>query len=65
MSLDAFVPLHVAFAMGTKQAASVSRAFHVRRVGAPSLTGDPTEEEWEAHDRWVPQVLRARGFLRF
>ena len=30
---------------------------------APSLTGEPTEEEWEAHDRWVQQACEHEGFL--
>src|SRR3954466_5875029 len=31
--------------------------------GAPSLTGDPTEEEWEAHDQWVQQSCEHEGYL--
>jgi hypothetical protein len=31
--------------------------------GALSLTGDPTEEEWEAHDHWVQQSCEHEGFL--
>jgi hypothetical protein len=31
--------------------------------GSPSLTGDPTEEEWEAHDRWVQDSCEHEGFL--
>jgi hypothetical protein len=31
--------------------------------GSPSLTGDPTEEEWEAHDQWVHDSCEHEGFL--
>jgi len=31
--------------------------------GAPSLKGDPTDEEWEAHDRWVQASCEHEGFL--
>jgi hypothetical protein len=31
--------------------------------GSPSLTGDPTEEEWEAHDQWVQDSCEHEGFL--
>ena len=30
---------------------------------APSLTGDPTEEEWEAHEEWVQNSCEHQGFL--
>ena len=32
-------------------------------AGAPSLSGDPTEEEWEAHDRWVQESCEHESFL--
>jgi hypothetical protein len=31
--------------------------------GAPSLKGDPSEDEWEAHDRWVQESCEHEGFL--
>jgi len=31
--------------------------------GAASLSGDPTEEEWEAHDQWVQDACEHEGFL--
>jgi hypothetical protein len=31
--------------------------------GAPSLNGDPTDEEWEAHDEWVQNSCEHQGFL--
>ena len=30
---------------------------------APSLSGDPTEEEWEAHDTWVQEACEHEGLL--
>jgi hypothetical protein len=30
---------------------------------APSLSGDPTEKEWELHDRWVQESCEHEGFL--
>lgn len=32
-------------------------------ANSPSLKGDPTEEEWEAHDRWVQESCEHEGFL--
>jgi len=32
-------------------------------TGAPSLTGDPEEEQWEAHDEWVQNACEHQGFL--
>ena len=32
-------------------------------TGEPMLTGDPTEEEWEAHDEWVGDSCEHGGFL--
>ena len=30
---------------------------------APSLSGDPTEKEWELHDHWVQESCEHEGFL--
>ncbi len=32
-------------------------------TGAPSLTGEPDDEEWEAHDTWVQNACDHQGFL--
>ena len=29
----------------------------------PSLTGDPTDEEWETHDEWIQNSREHQGFL--
>jgi len=31
--------------------------------GEPILIGEPSEEEWEAHDRWVMSSCQHEGFL--
>jgi hypothetical protein len=31
--------------------------------GEPMLTGDPSEEEWEAHDQWLSDSCEHEGFL--
>ena len=31
--------------------------------GEPMLTGDPTEEEWEAHDKWMGESCEHEGCL--
>jgi hypothetical protein len=31
--------------------------------GGPSLSGDPTEQEWEAHDKWVRLSCEHQGYL--
>ena len=31
--------------------------------GEPTLTGDPSEEEWEAHDQWVGESCEHEGYL--
>jgi hypothetical protein len=33
------------------------------KSGEPILTGDPTEEEWEAHDAWLHDSCEHQGFL--
>lgn len=32
-------------------------------TGAPSLTGDPGDDEWEAHDEWVQNACEHQGFI--
>lgn len=31
--------------------------------GEPMLTGDPSEVEWEAHDRWLAESCEHEGFI--
>jgi hypothetical protein len=32
-------------------------------AGSPPLSGDPTEDEWEAHDRWVQESCEHEGHV--
>lgn len=32
-------------------------------IGEPTLTGDPSDEEWEAHDKWLGESCQHQGFL--
>ena len=32
-------------------------------TGAPSLTGDPDDDDWEAHDTWVQNACEHQGFI--
>jgi hypothetical protein len=32
-------------------------------TNAPSLSGEPDDDEWEAHDRWVQESCEHEGFL--
>ncbi|MGA8438322.1 MAG: hypothetical protein WB762_19430 [Candidatus Sulfotelmatobacter sp.] len=31
--------------------------------GEPTLTADPTQEEWEAHDQWIGESCEHEGYL--
>lgn len=31
--------------------------------GEPTLTGDPSEQEWEAHDQWLGESREHEGYL--
>ena len=43
--------------------ASLSQEVHVGRGGVAFPVGDPSEEEWEAHDRWVQESCEHEGYL--
>ena len=32
-------------------------------VGDPTLNGDPTDEEWNAHDQWMNDCCEHQGFI--
>jgi hypothetical protein len=48
---------------GQGQTASISRQATVDESSTPSLTGDPTHEEWEAHDEWLADSCEHGGYL--
>jgi hypothetical protein len=35
----------------------------IDKSGEPILSGEPSEEEWEAHDRWLARSCEHEGFL--
>ena len=35
----------------------------IDETGEPTLTGDPSEEEWDAHDQWLADSCEHEGFL--
>jgi hypothetical protein len=48
---------------GQGQTASISRQATFDESSTPSLTGDPTDEEWEAHDEWLAGSCVHGGYL--
>jgi hypothetical protein len=62
MGLDAYVRC-TCIRDGKAKAHPLPGRFILDESNAPSLTGDPTEEEWELHDQWVQQSCEHEGFL--
>ena len=62
MSLDAYVRC-TCIRDGKAKPHPLPDRFTWDESGAPSLTGDPTEEEWEAHDQWLQQSCEHEGYL--
>jgi hypothetical protein len=62
MGLDAYVRC-TCIRDGRAKAHPMPDRFLFDESNAPSLTGDPTEEEWELHDQWVQQSCEHEGFL--
>jgi hypothetical protein len=63
MSLDAFVRCNCIRDGKVKKPHPFPGRLTLDDSGSPSLTGDPTEEEWEAHDQWVQDSCEHEGFL--
>jgi hypothetical protein len=63
MSLDAYVRCTCIREGKVKKRHPFPDRFTWDESNAPSLSGDPTEEEWEAHDRWVQNSCEHEGFL--
>jgi hypothetical protein len=61
MSLDAFVRC-----AGIREAKAKPHPLPVRlsfdESGEPTLTGDPTEEEWKAHGQWIAESCEQEGY---
>ncbi len=62
MSLDAFVRC-TCIRDGRAKPHPFPERFVWEEAGSPSLSGDPSEEEWEAHDHWVQESCEPEGYL--
>ena len=62
MSLDGYVRC-TCIRDGKAKPHPFPKRFMWDESGAPSLKGDPTEKEWEAHDRWIQRSCEHHGFL--
>ena len=58
MSLDAFVRC-TCIREGKAKPHPFPDRLTFDESGEPTLTGDPSEEEWEAHDQWVGESRRS------
>jgi hypothetical protein len=47
---------------GQSQAPSFPDRLTIDEAGEPLLSGDPSEEEWEAHDKWVAESCEHEGY---
>ncbi len=62
MSLDAFVRC-TCIREGKAKPHPLPDRLTFGESGEPTLTGDPTEEEWDAHDRWMGDSCEHEGYL--
>ncbi|MGB8594609.1 MAG: hypothetical protein WCD48_03845 [Candidatus Sulfotelmatobacter sp.] len=62
MSLDAFVRC-TCIREGKAKPHPLPDRLTFDESGEPTLTGDPSEEEWEAHDQWVGESCEHEGYL--
>lgn len=63
MSLDAYVRCTCIRDGRTKKPHPFPGRFMWDESNAPSLIGDPSDEEWKAHDLWVQESCEHEGFL--
>lgn len=63
MSLDGYVRCSCIREGKAKKLHPFPDRFMWDESSAPSLSGDPTDEEWEAHDKWVQKACEHQGFL--
>jgi hypothetical protein len=63
MSLDAYVRCTCIRDRKVKKPHPLPDRLMFDESGAPSLSGDPDDEEWAAHDRWVQESCEHQGFL--
>ena len=62
MSLDAFVRC-TCIREGKAKPHPLPARLIFDESGEPTLTGDPSEEEWEAHDQWMGESCEHEGCL--
>ena len=62
MSLDAFVRC-TCIRDGKAKAHPLPDRLTFDEAGKPTLTGDPSEDEWEAHDQWLGESCEHEGYL--
>jgi hypothetical protein len=63
MSLDAYVRCTCIRDRKVKKPHPYPDKFMWDESSAPSMSGDPNDEEWEAHDEWVRDSCEHEGFL--
>jgi hypothetical protein len=62
MSLDAFVRC-TCIRDGKAKAHPLPDRLTFDEAGEPTLTGDSSEDEWEAHDQWLGESCEHEGYL--
>jgi hypothetical protein len=62
MSLDAFVRC-TCIRDGKAKPHPFPKRLKFDESGEPILSGDPSQEEWDAHDRWLSNSCEHEGFL--
>ena len=62
MSLDGFVRC-TCIRDGKAKPHPFPDRFTLDEVGDPTLKGDPTDEEWDAHDQWMNDCCEHQGFI--
>ncbi len=62
MSLDGFVRCNCV-RDGKAKPHPFAKRLTFDETGEPELTGDPTDDEWEAHDVWAAEACEHGGYL--
>jgi len=63
MALDAYVRCTCIRDGKTKEPHPLPGRLTWEDNGAPSLNGEPDDDEWETHDRWVQEACEHEGYL--
>jgi len=63
MSLDAYVRCSCIRDGKARKPHPFPDRFTWDESNAPSLTGDPDQAEWDAHDKWVQRACEHEGYL--